>query len=123
MLYEVITLSHKNLPKDLIPYWDFNAPNIPNEPRDVSAAAIIASALVELSEYSENRYQYTKAADKILHSLLQDDYYADPSRNHGFLLKQSTGSKPSNHEVNVPLIYADYYFMELISRTIYPVAN
>ncbi len=44
-------LNHPNLPADKIPYWDFNAPGIPDALRDASAAAIIASALLELGNY------------------------------------------------------------------------
>ena len=111
-------LNHKHLPKDKIPYWDFDAPNIPNEPRDASAAAIIASALYELSTYSEkNGAKYKKSADDIIRNLCSDTYMAQPGTNHGFILKHSTGSKPHNMEVDVPLIYADYYFLEALNRS------
>ncbi|HMK26029.1 MAG TPA: glycoside hydrolase family 88 protein [Chitinophagaceae bacterium] len=108
-------LNHPNLPKDMVPYWDFNAPNIPNEPRDVSAAAIMASALYELSTYSKNGKEYRKAADKIIQSLT-DHYRSAIGENKGFLLLHSTGSKPANSEVDVPLIYADYYYLEALLR-------
>jgi rhamnogalacturonyl hydrolase YesR len=109
-------LSHPNMPKNLIPYWDYNAPDIPNEPKDVSAAAITGSALYELSKYSENKEKYLNAADKIYHSLMSSEFLADPKKNNGFLLKHSTGSKPHNSEIDAPLIYADYYFVEMILR-------
>lgn len=108
-------LNHPNLPKDLVPYWDFNAPNIPNEPRDVSAAAIIASALYELSAYSKNKDQYRKAADKIVASLT-NDYRSPIGQNNGFILLHSTGARPFNSEVDVPLSYADYYYLEALMR-------
>jgi rhamnogalacturonyl hydrolase YesR len=108
-------LKHPNLPKDLVPYWDYNAPNIPNEPRDVSAASIIASALYELSIYSKNGRNYRKTADKIIQNLT--DHYRSPlGENKGFILLHSTGSKPANSEVDVPLIYADYYYLEALLR-------
>ena len=108
-------LRHKNLPKDLIPYWDFNAPGIPAEPRDVSAAAITASALYELSLYS-NKKQYTKIAGKIVKNISK--LYRSPIGEHkGFLLIHSTGNKPFNSEVDEPLSYADYYFMEALQRS------
>lgn len=109
-------LNHPNLPENLIPYWDFNAPEIPNEPLDASAAAIITSALFELSSYSKNEKKYLNAANKIFESLMGADFLSNPQNNHGFLLKHSTGSKPHNSEVDVPLIYADYYFIETIMR-------
>ena len=109
--------THKNLPADLIPYWDFDAPEIPNEPRDVSAATVTASALYELSLYdADNAVQYKKWADTILENLTNGGYLANPGESRGFLLLQSTGSKPMNSEVNVPLSYADYYYLEALLR-------
>jgi hypothetical protein len=103
------------LPKDGVPYWDFDAPNIPNEPRDASAGAVIASALYELSGYSKNGDRYRKAADKIMHSLT--NHYRSPlGDNKGFILLHSTGTKPSNSEVDVPINYADYYYLEALLR-------
>lgn len=108
--------NHPNLPTDLIPYWDFDAPNIPDEPRDVSAATITASALYELSTYGgEKAEQYKKWADTILENLTTN-YGATLNEDGGFLLLHSTGSKPSNSEVDVPLVYADYYFLEALLR-------
>lgn len=109
-------LNHPNMPEDLIPYWDFNAPNIPNEPRDVSAAAVIASALLELSEYVPEKSSYYKEKAMTIVKNLSSTYLSKEKSNHGFLLEQSTGSKPSNSEVNVPLIYADYYYLEALTR-------
>jgi hypothetical protein len=104
------------LPADLIPYWDFDAPEIPNEPRDVSAAAVIASALYELSLYdTEKAAQYKQWADTILESL-SENYRVQLGESRGFLLLHSTGSKPGNSEVDVPLSYADYYFLEALLR-------
>jgi hypothetical protein len=108
-------LNHPNLPKDLIPYWDFNAPNIPNEPRDASAGAIIASALYELSLYSKEGKKYKNIADKITQNLTSD-YRSPYGQNNGFILLHSTGSKPSQSEVDVPLNYADYYYVEALLR-------
>ena len=108
-------LNHPNLPKDLVPYWDFNAPNIPDEPRDASAAAVMASALYELSTYSKNGKKYRETADKIVKNLT--NYYRSPvGDKKGFILMHSTGSKPANSEVDVPLIYADYYYLEALLR-------
>jgi len=106
-------LNHKNLPEDMIPYWDFDAPNIPDEERDASAGAIICSALYELSTHSgDNGSKYKQAADKILRSLSSAKYRALVGENGNFLLKHSVGSKPGNSEIDVPLIYADYNFLE-----------
>jgi len=109
-------LNHPNMPDDLVPYWDFNAPNIPNEPRDVSAAAITASALIELSGYSKNGAEYKKKAGTILKNLT-DKYRAPVGTSLGFLLLHSTGSKPSDSEVDLPLNYADYYYLEALLRS------
>ncbi|MGJ7032154.1 glycoside hydrolase family 88 protein [Niabella hirudinis] len=108
-------LNHPNLPKDGVPYWDFNAPAIPNEPRDASAAAVIASALYELSTYSNNGKKYKAEAGRILGSLTKS-YRAPAGAASGFLLLHSTGTKPSNTEVDEPLSYADYYYLEALQR-------
>ncbi|WP_207535291.1 glycoside hydrolase family 88 protein [Desertivirga arenae] len=108
-------LNNKNMPEDLVPYYDFDAPGIPNEPRDASAAAVIASGLYELSTYSKNGDIYRKAADKMMNSL-STRYISPVGQNKGFILLHSTGSKPSNSEVDVPLSYADYYYLEALLR-------
>ena len=109
-------MKNPNLPKDLIPYWDFNAPGIPNEPRDASAAAVMASAFYELSLYSTQGKYYRTVADKITASLTTG-YRSPIGENKGFLLIHSTGSKPMNSEVDVPLNYADYYYLEALLRS------
>lgn len=108
-------LNNPTMPADLVPYWDFNAPNIPNEPRDVSAAAVIASGLYELSGYSANKDLYIAKADKMMNSM-STKYIAAPGTAKGFILSHSTGSKPSDSEVDVPLSYADYYYLEALLR-------
>lgn len=110
-------LNHPNLPKDGIPYWDFDAPDIPNTLRDVSAASIMASALLELSGFvPDKRQEYVAKAALILHSLSSPTYRAELGTNGGFLLKHSVGSIPHKSEVDVPLTYADYYFLEALHR-------
>jgi rhamnogalacturonyl hydrolase YesR len=112
-------LSHKNLPEDMIPYWDYDDPEIPNAPRDASAAAIIASALIELSTYVEERVlrdSYLSSAEKILNSLSSEIYSAEVGQNGNFILKHSTGYLPGDAEVDVPLIYADYYYIEALLK-------
>ncbi|MBO2543176.1 glycoside hydrolase family 88 protein [Salegentibacter sp. BDJ18] len=108
-------LNHPKLPKDMVPYWDFDAPDLENEPRDVSAAAIIASALYELSTFSSGKKKYRQAADRILSSL-STKYTSPKGDNKGFILQNSTGHKPHNSEVDVPLNYADYYYLEALHR-------
>lgn len=114
-IYDYI-FTNRNLPEDLIPYWDFDALNIPNEPRDVSAAAIIASALYELNSYTPMNNKYNETADKILVALSTPKYLAEVGTNGNFILKHSVGSIPHNVEVDVPLNYADYYFLEALVR-------
>ena len=98
------------------PYWDFDAPEIPDEPRDVSAAAVAASALYELSSYNgEHAGRYTRWADTVLENLTTD-YRATPGADGGFLLLHSTGAKSLNSEIDVPLVYADYYYLEALLR-------
>lgn len=109
--------THPNLPADLIPYWDFNDADIPNVPRDASAACITASALYELAGYSpQNSKQYITWADRILKNLAAN-YEAELGTNQGFLLLHSTGHLPGGSEIDVPINYADYYFLEALLRS------
>lgn len=104
---------------DYIPYWDYNAPDIPNAPRDASAAAVTASALLELNGYTEDKNlsnDYTEYAENILKQLSSSDYLAKEKENKGYILLHSVGSFPHNSEVDVPLNYADYYYLEAMKR-------
>ena len=107
--------TNKNLPEDLVPYWDYDAPNIPNEPRDASAAACTASALYELDGYLPGNH-YKETADKIMESLGSPAYRAKVGTNGNFILMHSVGSIPHGQEIDVPLNYADYYFLEGLMR-------
>jgi hypothetical protein len=110
-------LNHPNLPSDKIPYWDFFAPNIPNEERDASAGAITASALLELSTYSGQKgKRYYADGVKMLESLSSPAYRAALGENNNFLIKHCVGAKGLNSEIDVPLIYADYYYLEALLR-------
>jgi unsaturated chondroitin disaccharide hydrolase len=109
-------LNHPNLPKDLVPYWDFNVEPGKGEPRDVSAACITASALLELGSFiPAKKGFYHEKATQMLKSLA-DNYLSPPGGNQGFILANSTGHKPHNSEVDVPIIYAEYYFLEALAR-------
>jgi uncharacterized protein YyaL (SSP411 family) len=110
--------THPNLPKDKIPYWDFDAPNIPNALRDASAGAVIASALVELSTFTDKKLskKYRTLAEQIIRSLASPAYLAERGQNGNFILKHSVGFMAKNSEVDAPLTYADYYFVEAMLR-------
>lgn len=109
--------SLKNMPEDGIFYWDMKDPAIPDAPRDASSAALVASAFYELQGYvdAELGKQYKAYADKIVNSLI-DHYQAPVGSNQGFLLLHSTGHKPGNSEIDVPINYADYFYMEALQR-------
>jgi len=111
--------SQPNLPEDQIAYWDMKDPAIPNAPRDVSASAIIASALYELSIYTaaENSSYYKELADTIVHNLTAS-YQSTPGTHQGFLLLHSTGNYPKNDEIDAPISYADYYYLEALLRKV-----
>ena len=111
-------LNHPNLPADKIPYWDFNAPNIPAALRDASAGSVMASALLELSGYVDKPMakNYVGVAETMLTTLSTDQYKAAPGTNGGFILQHSVGHIPQGTEVDVPLTYADYYFVEAMMR-------
>jgi rhamnogalacturonyl hydrolase YesR len=113
-IYKFI-FNNKNMPEDLVPYWDFDAPKIPDEPRDASAAAVIASGLYEMSTFVKDK-GYKETADKIMNSLGSKSYRAPVGTNGNFILMHSVGSIPHNSEIDVPLNYADYYFLEALIR-------
>lgn len=103
------------LPEDMIPFWDFDCPDIPNTPHDVSSATIIASALYELSFLAENPL-YKEKADQIVKSLSGAPYRNAYGEKGGFLFDHSVGSIPHGGNIDVPLNYADYYFLEALIR-------
>ncbi|MCK7557743.1 glycoside hydrolase family 88 protein [Chitinophaga sedimenti] len=124
-------LNNKNLPADMVPYWDFNvqqtgytpgvrsnATKVREKYRDASAAAIVASALFELSDYvgKTKGDKYREAGKKMLRSLAGPAYRADLGANGNFMIKHCVGSIPHNGEIDVPLVYADYYFLEALQR-------
>ncbi len=113
-------LDHPRLPEDKIPYWDFDAPHIPDAERDASAGAVIASALYELSTYCDDteKEKYLAAADRILVSLSSPEYLAVPGTNHYFLLRHSVGNHPGGRGIDVPMANADYYYLEANLRNL-----
>jgi len=110
-------MQNKNIPSDHIPYWDYNDPSIPNTPKDASAAALVASALLELQAYdSDNKEAYINYVQTILETLSSEEYLAKSGENGGFILKHSVGNIHEANETNTPLNYADYYFLEALLR-------
>ena len=112
-------INHPRLPENKIPYWDFDAPDIPNALRDASAGAIIASALIELSGYAKDKSeskQYLQTAEMQIRTLTSPEYLAEPGTNGNFILKHGVGSIPGDLEVDAPLTYADYYYVEALIR-------
>lgn len=111
-------LDNPHLPADMIPYWDYSDPKIPEVPRDASAAAIMASGLLELARYSDEKehIKYLDAAVTILRNLSGPAYRSVKGGNGGFILMHSTGALPMHSEIDVPLIYADYYYLEALTR-------
>src|SRR5690606_9478820 len=124
-------IDHPNLPEDKVPYWDFNVgqpgfkppwnydpSKYPAIPRDASAAAITASALIEMAGYVDKKTgkKYMDAAEAMLKSLSSPSYRAETGKNGGFILMHASGGVPGNAEVDVPLTYADYYYAEALMR-------
>lgn len=104
------------LPKDLIPYWDFDDPAIPNTTRDASAAAVVASALLELATYTRDYNLANEYNEKALGMLKElSDNYQSRDQNSALLL-HSTGHKPAGSEIDYSIIYADYYYVEALLR-------
>ena len=119
-------LNHPNMPEDFVPYWDFDQDKLAADSkyygqkdlRDASSAAIVASALLELSLYveGEESLNYIQNAEKMIMSLSKEPYKAAYEDNGGYILKHSVGSIPHETEVDVPLTYADYYYVEALVR-------
>lgn len=119
----------KNLPEDLVPYWDFNIEQDGYTPgqrsyatkysgkndRDVSSAAIVCSALFDLGQLSGKK-EYIDDAIKMLKILSTPEYRAELNENANFILKHSVGSIPHQTEIDKPLVYADYYYLEALKR-------
>jgi unsaturated chondroitin disaccharide hydrolase len=108
-------INNKNMPNDGIPYWDFNDNAIPNSPKDASSAAVMASALVELYTFTKN-IDYLNYANKVIATLSTDKYLLNESIKGPFILDHSTGNWPKKDEIDQPIVYADYYFLEAIIR-------
>lgn len=111
-------INHPNMPEDGVPYWDFDSPEIPDTVRDASAASIIASALIELSTFTKGAQsgKYLGMAEKQIKSLASDRYTAGLGENCNFILMHSTGYYLAGSEVDAPLTYADYYYIEALIR-------
>ena len=111
-------MNHPRLPEDKVPYWDYDAPDIPNAKRDASAAAIMASALIELSQLdpSELAPQWLALAKKQLRTLSAPEYLAKEGEQGGFIIKHGVGFQRAGAEVDVPLTYGDYYYVEALMR-------
>ena len=101
---------------DSVPLWDYDAPDTPETPRDASAASITASALIELGTLAKDGQVYLDYAEKLLKSLSSDTYLAKVGTNRGFILMHSTGSLPNGSEIDTPINYADYYYLEALFR-------
>jgi rhamnogalacturonyl hydrolase YesR len=108
-------MNYKTLPEDGIPYWDFNDTSIPNAPRDASSATVMASALIELYSFTKNQ-TYLEYSNKIINTLSSDKYLLNDSVKGPFILDHSTGNWPKKDEIDQPIVYADYYFLEAIIR-------
>lgn len=114
-----LLIHHPNMPDDMIPYWDLLADGIPDTSRDASAAAIMASGLIELSGFAKDetrKKEYLSVAKQQIRTLASPEYLAEPGSNGHFILKNSVGHYPNNSEVDVALTYADYYFVEALVR-------
>lgn len=111
-------MNHPAMPSDKVPYWDFDCPISNDTPRDASAAAIMASALLELSLLNSEPFgnECFEFAEKQVRSLTSDKYLAQVGFNNNFILMHSTGHYPAGSEIDVPLSYADYYYVEALVR-------
>jgi hypothetical protein len=110
-------MSH--LPEDGIPYWDFSQTDY----KDASAAAIMAAGFLKLRSVIHESFDdpvdpddsLLRTAERILRTLASPEYLAEPRTNGGFLLKHGVGNLPGGSEIDVPLTYTDYYFLEALT--------
>jgi hypothetical protein len=109
-------MEHPNMPGDKVPNWDFGIAPGADIPRDASAAAIMASALIEISQLTNDGKKFLDYAREQLLTLASPAFLAEVGSNGGFILSRSTGHLPNGSEINVPLVYADYYFLEALLR-------
>jgi len=108
-------INHKNMPEDGIPFWDFDHPDIPNTSRDVSAAAIVASALLELYNYTKNE-SFLNYSKKVVKSLKSKEYILSEDIEVPFILDHSFGDWSQKLEMDEPIVYGDYYFLQTLLR-------
>lgn len=107
----------ERLPDDLVPYWDFDDPVIPNAPRDASSAAIVASALLELYELEDDKEKaekYKEYAIQMIRVLSSEEYQSRDSKPS--FLDHSTGNYPGGYEIDASINYADHYYIEALIR-------
>jgi unsaturated chondroitin disaccharide hydrolase len=108
----------RRLPEDMVPYWDFDAPMSPLlPPKDASAAAVTASALIELSGYVNDEIKSRHYLDVAIAMLenLSSSAYQSGTVNTAFLL-HSVGHMPRGREIDASIMYADYYYIEALLR-------
>lgn len=108
-----------SLPEDGVPYWDFRLPGFDGQPRDTSAGAIAASGLLDLAELTPPAAgaRFRKAAVDMLEAMTER--YATFGRD-GFhaILTGGTGHVPENKNIDVSLIYGDYYYVEAVAKLV-----
>ncbi|AEI40730.1 glycoside hydrolase family 88 protein [Paenibacillus mucilaginosus] len=106
-----------NLPEDSVPHWDFRLPEGVPAYRDSSAGACAACGLLLLAEQVDGRESalYRSAGERILHSLYVNYGAWDNEEEEGLIL-HGTSHFPEGKNIDVPLIYGDYYFAEGLAR-------
>jgi len=105
------------LPEDHVPPWDFRAPEEDRKIKDTSAASCAASGLLEIaaSVQGADAQLYANAADRILQSLTSTYATWGQEEQQG-LLRQGTGHRPAGQNINVSLIYGDYFYVEALAK-------
>jgi unsaturated chondroitin disaccharide hydrolase len=96
-------------PDDLVPYWDFEAPGIPDEPRDTSAAALVAYGLNQLPDTPTRARDLKQTGMDILESLITEYLYTNPGDDRHGMILHGCYEKPSNTAVDHEHIWTDYY--------------
>ncbi|MFB6105571.1 MAG: glycoside hydrolase family 88 protein [Halobacteriaceae archaeon] len=108
-------------PEDLVPYWDFEAPGIPDEPRDTSSAGLVAYGLTLLDGDGERERALRQTGEAVLASLVEDYLVTDAEDDRRGMVLHGCYDKPGEYATDNELVWTDYYVAyalhDLLART------
>ena len=111
----------ENTPHNGVPFWDYAAPGIPDEPLDSSAAAVIAGAFWKLKDIEHTKHgstAYRHAALQILTTLTSDEFLGTHDAQYEGILRHGVYHRPMNWGVDESVMWGDYFFMEALQSVL-----